>query len=94
MSPVLFSLLLSPVILGQRSRYLYIDDIALMATRALPEESLKNAKTEANTLTIKIRWLGLKVKPLKTKAMVYHRTRTESPIEKKMVVAGYIVKTS
>jgi len=63
-------------------------------TGASPEESLKNAKTEANALATEIRRLGLEVKPLKTEVMVYYGTRIESPVGEEMVVVGHTVKTS
>jgi len=55
MSLVLFSLLLSPVMVGQRLRYLYADDIALVVCGATPKESLKNAETKANELVAEVR---------------------------------------
>jgi hypothetical protein len=94
MSLVLFSLLLSLVILEQRLRYLYADNVALVATGASPKESLKNAETEANALVTEIRRLGLEVKPLKTEVIVYYGTRIESPIGGEMVIVGYTVKIS
>ena len=94
MSLVLFSLLLSLVILGQRLRYLYADNIALVVTGALLKESLKNVETEANTLVTEIRWLGLEVEPLKIEVMVYYGMRIESPVGGEMVIVGYTVKMS
>ena len=55
MSLVLFSLLLSLVIVGQRSRYLYVDNMALVVYGATPKESLKNAETKANKLAAEVR---------------------------------------
>jgi hypothetical protein len=94
MSPVLFSLLLSLVIVGQRSRYLYADDVALVACGATSKESLKNAETKANKLVAEVRRLGLEIKLLKTEAIIYYGTRIESPIGEEIVVVGYTVKTS
>jgi len=94
MSLVLFSLLLSLIILKQRLRYLYADNVALVATGALPKESLKNAETKANALATEIRQLGLEVKPLKTEVIVYYRIRTESPVEGEIVIVGHTVKIS
>jgi len=73
---------------------LYIDNVALVATRTLFKESLKNTKTKANAFATKIKQLGLEVKLLKIEAIVYHRIRIESPIGGEMVMAGYIIKTS
>ena len=53
--PVLFSLLLSPVMIGYRLRYLYTDDVAIIAWGNIVEESLVNVETEANTLVEEIR---------------------------------------
>ena len=94
MSPVLFSLLLSLVIVGQRLKYLYADDVALVACGATPKESLKNAETEANELIAEVRQLGLEIKPLKIEVIIYHGTRIESPIGEEIVIVGYTVKIS
>lgn len=79
MSPVLFSLLLSPVMIGHRSRYSYADDVAMIAWGNTAEESLANAETEANTLAEEIRRVGLEVEPAKTEALTFHGVRTEPP---------------
>jgi len=76
-SPVLFSLLLSPVIIGHRSRYLYIDNVAIIAWGNIAEESLVNAETEANTLAEEIRWVSLEVNPAKTEVMTFYSVKTE-----------------
>jgi len=73
---------------------LYADNIALVVTRALLKESLKNIKIKANTLATKIRQLGLKVKLLKIEVIVYYRMRIKSPIKGEMVIIGHTVKIS
>jgi len=71
-----------------------MDNIALVVTRVLLKESLKNVETKANTLITKIRRLGLKVKPLKIEVIVYHRIRIKSPIRGEIIMASHTVKTS
>jgi hypothetical protein len=91
---VLFSLLLSLVIVGQRSRYLYADNVALVACGATPKEFLKNVETEANELVAKVRRLGLEIEPLKIEVIIYYGTQIESPIGEEIVIVGYTVKMS
>ena len=73
---------------------MYANDVALVAYGAMPKEPLKNAETEANELAAKVRRLGLEIEPLKIEAIIYHGTRTESPIGEEIVIVGYTVKTS
>ena len=65
-----------------------------MATGVLLKEFLKNTKTKANILIIEIKQLGLEVKLLKIKVIIYYRIRIESPIRGEMVIVNYIVKIS
>jgi len=77
MSPVLFSLLLSPIIIGHRSRYLYADDVAIIAWGNIVEEFLVNVEMEANTLVEEIRWVGLEVNLAKMEVITFYGVRTE-----------------
>lgn len=94
LSPLAFSLLLSPSFRGNKDRYAYADDCAVIGAAKTPEEAITIAERNANQLATELRSNGLTLEPDKHELILFglNKKKRENMETPTVLIEGKEVK--